>query len=67
MKEKLAVRDMTILDHEHLECVHDPPLHRDHLHRVSVHILSDVGLGSDTHCHTICCSVLFHASRNTRT
>ncbi len=48
------VCDMTILNHERLECVHDPPLHRDCLHHVSVHILSVAVLRSNTQLnHTI--------------
>ncbi len=39
---------MTTLDHERLECVHDPPLHRHRLHGASVHILSVAVLGSGT-------------------
>ncbi len=59
---------MTILDHERLECVHDPPLHRDRLHCASAHILSFAVLRSDTMTfffqpdHTGCCSVMFCAS-----
>ncbi len=45
---KVGVCDMMILDWEPLECIHDPPLHRDRLHCVSVHILSVAVLGSDT-------------------
>ncbi len=42
---------MTILDHEQLECVHNLLLHRDRLHRASVHIPFSALLGSDTQRH----------------
>ncbi len=41
--------DITIFDHEPLECVHDPPLHRDRLHHASVHILSVALLVTHSH------------------
>ncbi len=44
---------------ERLECVHDPSLRGDRLHRASVHILSVAILGSDTQTSHCCCSVLF--------
>ncbi len=40
--------DMTIWEGKQLECVHDPPLHRDCLHYTSVHVLSVAALDSDT-------------------
>ncbi len=43
-----GVCDVTILDREQLECVHNPLLHRDCLHCVSVCIQSVAVLGSDT-------------------
>ncbi len=44
----VGVCDITILDREQLECVRNPPLHRDRLHCASVHIQSVAALGSGT-------------------
>ncbi len=45
-KKDQGACDVTILDHERLECVHNLLLHRDCLHCASVYILSVAVLGS---------------------